>query len=113
MRRRWFWIAGCLTVAGAAGFLCLMWLPPTDRVTQASWNEIYGEMGEADVQSVFGRPPDATGTREARHRTWKRWDGPHASLTVDFQDGVVVSKEMSGLVMENSLFERLRRLAGL
>jgi hypothetical protein len=127
MRRRWVWIVGGLgVVVGTAIFLLL--IPSSDRVTVVTCNEINEGMGEAEVERLLGRPPDAreerdglfvsrdlsTGrtTDETRYTSFKVWDGPRATITVYFRDGVVVKTDYFAEIDE-SLLKRLRQMVGL
>jgi hypothetical protein len=129
MRRRWKLILGVLILAVGVGQLPFLFLPPRDRVSADSYDQLTEGMTEAQVEKLFARPPD-TSERQKGSFTYidrstlktlvghydccQEWVGPAATIRVYFKEELLTHWEGdSMLVGEDSLFDRIKRALGL
>jgi hypothetical protein len=127
--RRILWLVVLGTVPIVAGSLWLLW--PRTAITQENAERIQAGMTLAEVEVILGGPERDESTPGARQlwsrnqwdllralnsRQWQGWRTDSLVVYVSFDESTRVLDTHwgdSGLVLEDSLFYRLRRWIGL
>src|SRR4051812_14832933 len=108
-KKRYLAVVGLLAILIAAGFGVTLILPPARGVTKANFNRIYTGMTKAEVEQVFGRPPNGTfrnpQDESLQQDLWFVISEKEACVT--FKDEVVVDKHWDAADTPETILDKL------
>ena len=111
MKRRLFLSIG-LALPLLAGYLLVLWITPSQRITKATIYQISFGMSESEVEAIFQAPAGDYSGRDLAKSIWKRMnspasyesrhcqlpDGHRRKMWIGDNVGIVVAFDQHGIV---------------